>query len=108
MRERTWIPQAVLSIMLLWALNDANPYGYYLLLRLVCTGVFAFLTYRSSMQGSPRWAWAFGLTAALYNPFIPAHLDRATWSIINVATVALAIASFWVIQKPLPHPHEAR
>lgn len=32
--------------MLLWALYPENPYGYYVLLRLVCCPIFAYLANR--------------------------------------------------------------
>ena len=30
--KRIWISQAIATVMLLWALNPENPYGYYILL----------------------------------------------------------------------------
>lgn len=88
-----WIPQAIVIAMLLWALNPGNPYGYYQFLRLVCCGVFAFLAVIAIAREHTVWPWLLGLTAVLYNPFIPVHLDRETWGPINLATAALAGAS---------------
>lgn len=28
-------------------------------------------------------AWTFGIIAVLFNPFIPIHLDKSTWSICS-------------------------
>lgn len=107
MRERLWIPQGIASILLFWALNDANPYGYYKFLRIVCFGIFTFLSFRAVAQQRETWAWLFGLTAALYNPFIPIHLNRDIWSVINLVTVGIALASIFVIRKPPPPSLEA-
>ena len=41
--KKIWIPQAIVIPMLLWALNPANPYGYYILLRWVYCAAFAYL-----------------------------------------------------------------
>ena len=42
-----WIPQAVVSGMLLWALIPGNPYGYYVLLRWVCCALFGYLAFQA-------------------------------------------------------------
>ena len=102
MQKTLWGPQLIVSALLLWALNDANPYGYYIFLRLVCCGVFAYLTFKAATEHRQGWAWAFGLTAVLYNPVIRVHLDRETWSIINVATIGLALLSVWVLRPRNP------
>lgn len=44
--KRIWLPQLVAGLMLLWALNPENPYGYYTLLRWVCCGIFAYLGFK--------------------------------------------------------------
>ncbi len=44
---RIWVPQLVASLWLLWALNPSNPYGYYVLLRCVCCGIFACLALKA-------------------------------------------------------------
>ena len=65
------------------------PYAYYMLLRVGICCVFAyfsFLSYRSKQEGL---TWILGLTAAVYNPFVPLHLGREVWSIINLATIGI-------------------
>ncbi len=79
--------------MLLWALNPENAYGYYTLLRWVCCGVFAYLAVQSMKQRRDGWVWVLGITAALYNPIVPVHLTRGIWSVVNVSTIGIAIAS---------------
>lgn len=97
--KRVWIPQTIAIPMLLWALNPENPYGYYVLLRVVCCGVFAFLTLQALAQDKQGWAWALGITAVVYNPFIRVHLNRDIWSIVNVATIIVAVASIVVLKS---------
>lgn len=31
--------------------------------------------------------WLLGITALLYNPIFPVHLNRALWSVVNIVTV---------------------
>ncbi len=84
--------------MLLWALSPDNPYGYYIILRFVCCAVFAYLTLQAIAQGKEGWAWVLGVTAAVYNPFIRVALNRDMWSIVNLVTIGIAIASMFAIK----------
>jgi hypothetical protein len=97
--KRPWIPQAIAAVMLLWALYPENPYGYYVLLRLVCCPIFAYLAIQAYSQNKPGWAWTLGITAVLYNPLIHIHLTREIWSVINLATIAIAVASAFVLKS---------
>lgn len=97
--KRVWIPQTVAVVMLLWALNPENPYGYYVLLRVVCCGVFAFLAFHALAQDKQGWVWTLGVTAVVYNPFIRVHLNREIWSVVNVATIIIAVASIFVLKS---------
>jgi hypothetical protein len=91
--KRIWIPQVIASIMLLWALNPRNPYGYYILLRWVCCGVFVFLAFQALAHEMHGWTWVFGITALVYNPFFRIHLMREIWLVVNVVTIVIAVAS---------------
>lgn len=86
--------------MLLWALNPSNPYGYYVLLRWVSCAVFAYLACQASASKEREWVWVLGVAAAIYNPIVPVHLTREIWSVVNVVTIAMAVASIFVI-KPV-------
>ena len=84
--------------MLLWALNPDNPYGYYILLRWVCCGLFAYLAFQAVEQEKQAWVWALGITALLYNPIFRVHLNRDLWSIINVVTIGIAVVSVFALK----------
>lgn len=96
--RRIWIPQVVTSAMLLWALNPNNPYGYYILLRWVCCAAFAYLAIQALAQKKHDWTWILGVIAAIYNPLIRVHLTREIWSVANVATIVVAVASIFVLR----------
>lgn len=101
--KRLWIPQAIVSCMLLWALNPSNPYGYYILLRWVCCAVFAYLAMQASGYKQQDWVWVLGVTAAVYNPIVPVHLTREIWSVLNLITIGIAVVSvFGVSPKDNP------
>jgi hypothetical protein len=99
---RVWRPQLVAIVLLLWALYPYNPYGYYVLLRLVCCGVFAFLAYEAKSGDSEGWAWTLGILALLYNPVIRVHLTRELWSVINIATIVVLLWSIFGLPRRSP------
>ncbi len=93
--KRIWIPQAVATVLLLWALNPNNPYAYYVLLRWICCALFIYLTVQFVQREKQGFAWPLGFLAALYNPILPARLNRGVWSAINIlTTLALVISIF--------------
>jgi FtsH-binding integral membrane protein len=96
--KRIWIPQVVASALLLWALKPDNPYGYYILLRWVCCAAFAYLAIQALAHEKQGWVWVLGVTAVVYNPIIRVHLTRGIWSVINVATIVVAVASIFVLK----------
>jgi len=92
------IPQVICVLMLLWALNPNNPYAYYKLLRWVCSGIFAYLAFQSFEQKKQGWVWTLGITALLYNPIFPVHLNRKLWSVVNVVSIGIAVASVFAFK----------
>jgi len=91
----TTIPAIVSIAMLLSGIPKGLPYGYYALLRLVVCGTGAYIAFFSYQKQKKNIMYAAGFIAVLYNPFIPIHLSRETWVIINFVTaVFLAISIF--------------
>ena len=99
MKKQLWIPQVICIIMLLWALNPSNPYAYYTLLRWVCCGIFAYLTFQSFEQKKQGWAWLLGITVLIYNPIFRVHLNRELWSVVNVVTIGIAVATVFAFKE---------
>ena len=88
-----WSAVAVATLLLALALMPGHPYSYFQALRVVVCFAAAFVAvvaYRTDKEG---WAWACGATAALYNPFLPVHLSRGQWSVVNVLTIVLLVAA---------------
>ena len=85
--------------MLLLALNSGNPYGYYILLRWVCCGIFIYLAFYTLEQERRGWTWVLGITAVVYNPILRVHLTREIWSVVNLMTIGIAVASMFVVKK---------
>jgi len=94
-----FVPQVIAIIMLLWALNPENPYGYYVLLRVVLCAVCAFLAFRALEIGGDAWVWILGVTAVIYNPIVRIHLTREIWSLLNIATIVLLAVTCWALRN---------
>ena len=92
-----FVPVGLLAIALLHM-----PNGYYVFLRLalcLTSGVIAYQFW----SRSTLWGATFVGSALLYNPVFRIHLERETWSWINVATAAIYLAHwFWVGRKGVP------
>ena len=97
--KKVWIPQVIVILMLLWALNPLNPYGCYILLRWVCCAVFVYLAIQAWNIEKQGWVWILGVTAAIYNPILRIHSTREMWSIVNLITIGLAVASIFVLKS---------
>jgi hypothetical protein len=87
-----WLRLAAVAMLL--AAFGKWPYDYYTLLRLLVCGVSIHEAYRAFQPSARQDArgWAFGAFAALFNPFVPVHLARSTWNVIDLG-VGIALAA---------------
>jgi uncharacterized protein DUF6804 len=83
------IPAALLMIATL-----DLPYGYYTVLRIVVCG-FAVLVFSQTWDSEAPtrvWPLVFAGMAIVFNPLVPARLDRATWFYLDIgAAIAIAV-----------------
>lgn len=91
------IVKIIAIIMLLWALAD-NPYGYYQILRWVIAGITGYSAYLAYEQGKNAWIWILAITAIMFNPIAPIHLDRETWSVLNIIVAAIIFTSIFKLK----------
>lgn len=94
------IARIVASVLLFWALSR-HPYGYFTLLRWVVCATAAYSAYLSTTVNRIPWAWVFALIALLFNPLIPARIDRATWAYLDVAVGILFLVSLFFVRENL-------
>ena len=86
------MPRLVAAIILLWALLP-NPYGFYMLVRLVVFGVSGYTAYRYAQRNLSGLAWLFGVIAIAYNPLLPVYLTRAIWMPVDLLTAGVLVWS---------------
>ncbi|MFV1980406.1 MAG: DUF6804 family protein [Rhodothermia bacterium] len=65
------------------------PYGFYALLRWLVFPVFILAVIRSLDNEGVLWTWVFVYLLALYNPIFPIGMSRASWSILDIVSIAL-------------------
>lgn len=71
------------------------PYGYYQVMRWVVAASCAWLAVSAHRAGHESWVWCWAVVAGVYNPLVPVHASRAVWSVVNLATIAIAVW-YWV------------
>ncbi|HBB44357.1 MAG: hypothetical protein UW27_C0005G0008 [Parcubacteria group bacterium GW2011_GWA1_44_13] len=85
--------------MLLVALSEGLPYGYFTLMRFVVCAVGIYLAYKTYEENNESlWVWAFGFVAVLFNPIFPIYLKRAQWEVIDLVVGIFFIASIFLVK----------
>lgn len=69
------------------------PYGYYMLLRLVACGVFAYATFVAFERKNKTLPWVFGFMALIFNPIIKIHFPKEVWAFVDIAAGILLLAT---------------
>ena len=67
------------------------PYGYYMLLRLIIFGVFAWAAFLSFEQNEELLPWVFIIIAIIFNPIFKIYLPKEVWIIIDIVAGAILL-----------------
>ncbi len=77
------------------------PYGYYMLLRIVACGVFAYAAFVAHERESSVLPWVYGLLAITFNPVVKVHFPKEIWAVIDVASgIFLLVTSSSLKSRP--------
>lgn len=90
----TWVAVAMLLAAVL-----RLPYGYYQLLRIVVCLVGAGVAYWTYQRGRVAVSAVAATAAVVFNPVAPLHLDRGTWTLLNVGFAAVLAVIAWRIPR---------
>lgn len=91
-----WLIPAALLIIAPFDL----PYGYYTVLRIVVCG-FAVAVFSQTWENNAPtrpWPLAFVGIAILFNPLVPAHLDRGTWLYLDIGAAIAIVAHLLTVR----------
>ncbi len=93
------IASLIAIVMLLLAIPSGIwPYGYYILLRWVVTGTALFVLWTAYELKKTAWLWIMGITALLFNPIAPIHLDKDTWVVLDFIVAGIFLVSIFKIK----------
>jgi hypothetical protein len=90
----------VIAMILLAIPSGIWPYGYYIFLRWVVTGVTLFVLWAAYELEKKTWLWIMGVIAILFNPIAPIYLDKRTWVVIDFIAAIIFIVSIFKIKAP--------
>lgn len=99
-RGRTYAFTAVRVLAVIMALLAVGrfPYSFYMIVRCVVSPVAAYTAFVAYQQRRTGWAWTFAALAALFNPLLPARLDKTAWQFVDLATGLLMLSSLFVLR----------
>lgn len=89
----------VAAILLIVAIPEGWPYGYFVFLRWVVAASAVLIVIHSYQNQQVFWVSVFVLVAILFNPIAPIHLNKETWVILDALTALLFIVSFFAARK---------
>jgi len=97
------LASVIAVLVLLLAIPDSIwPYGYFVLLRWIVTGIALLVlwtAYNLKMQG---WVWLMASVAILFNPILPIHLDKGMWQVIDFIVASLFLFAVFKVQPSKP------
>lgn len=80
--------------LLILAIADL-PYGYYQFLRIVISIIAGINAFGELEKENKMLFFYFALVLILFNPIIPIHLDKSTWTPIDlIAGIIFGISAF--------------
>jgi hypothetical protein len=76
------------------------PYGYYKFLRIVVCGFAVVAFFHTWEDDTPTRVWPliFVGIGILFNPLVPAHLDRATWFFLDIGAAILIVTHLMAVR----------
>lgn len=90
---------ATSGIILILALINGWPYGFFTLLRIVVTTASFYLAWACYEQKANKyWIWIFGGIGLLFNPLVPIYLSRETWVPIDLIIGIFFMACIFILK----------
>lgn len=83
--------QVAVAALLLLCLLDGMPWHFYQFVRFAAAAAFCYFSYISFKVSEEERAILFIVLAVLFQPFMPIHLGRVIWNIVDIAVAAYLI-----------------
>ncbi len=79
--------------MLLLTLSGRWRYSVFILLRWVVSGGAALLALVAHEEEASGWMWVMVGVLIVFNPFVPIHLRRDTWRILDLLAAGIFVGA---------------
>ncbi len=89
----------VAAIALLLAIPTFWPYGYFVFLLILVTGVSLYNVSLSHRNNKRSWVIVMIVVAILFNPLIPIYLEKELWIFIDVLAAGILLFASYSIPK---------
>lgn len=89
----------VCGVLLLIAIPNWLPYGFYILLRWIVCAMSIYVAYGFSKSKLKGWMLIFGAIAFLFNPIFPIYLSKNIWILIDLIAAILFFISAYSVKK---------
>lgn len=99
-KHQVFIPALIAVVLLVIALANGLPYGYYTFLRWVVTAAAGYVAWVAHEREDLPWMWAFGAIALLFNPIAPVYLDKEIWTILDIVVAVLFVSVAITTRRP--------
>lgn len=83
---------AIISAIMLFLGILRMPYAYYKLLHFAVCGTACYLIYGAMNLKKKGWMSGMGFIALLFNPLVPFHFHKTTWSVIDLGTAVIFLS----------------
>ena len=94
-----YIVWLIAAVMLVFAAAEKQPDSFYTLLRWICCAVFAYSAVTSFQMKRMPWLWIFAVLAVLFNPILPAPLDRSLWIVADWFSIGAMVIAAVIYRK---------
>ena len=68
------------------------PYGYYMLLRFIACGIFAWAAFIAFDKNENTIPWILVILAITFNPIFKIHFPKEMWVVINLCSGVFLLA----------------
>lgn len=93
--EKNGVLAFVSITFLVLAVFGSWPYDFFTILRFIVAGSAAVIAYGAYQAKKEADMIMFGIVAILFNPFLPIHLSRPTWQLIDLVTAGIFLYYAW-------------
>jgi hypothetical protein len=101
------ILKVVLAIMMLLCLADM-PYGYYLLVRTVSAGAFAYFAFDAYKREKSELIFVYVGLALLFQPLVKIALGRELWNLVDVIVAMFLLGTIWFENQKMKEEHSSK